>query len=122
MAITDSEGLIPSAPIEVAPIGERLKALREADGAKLAAVAKVVGTTIATLSAVETSRIANPGYQLVYSLARYYGVSVEELINGPSANDASMNKTEKLAQRLTPDEDEMASSYLKFLIAQRAQR
>ena len=122
MAITDSEGLVPGvAPVE-RPIGARLKALREADGLKLAAVAKSVDATVATLSAIETSRIANPGYQLVYALAKYYGITVEELVDGPVSAKSSSNLSQQLANRLTPEEDQIAANYLKFLIAQRAQR
>ena len=122
MAITDSEGLGPARVPEERPIGARLKALREADGLKLAAVAESVGATIATLSAIETSRIANPGYQLVHALAKYYGVTVEELVDGAVSNQSSTNLSQKLARRLTPEEDQVAANYLKFLIAQRAQR
>ena len=122
MAITDSEGMVPRVLDSVAPIGDKLKALREADGLKLAVVADAVGTTIATLSAVETSRIANPGYQLVFSLAKYYGVTVEELVEGSHEDESQIRESVKLAQRLTPEEDETASSYLKFLISQRVHR
>lgn len=100
-------------------IGSKLKALREADGLKLAVAAEAVGTTIATLSAVETSRIANPGYQLVYALAKYYGVTVEELVDGHAESNVSENLSWQLARRLTPSEDQVAATYLKFLISQR---
>ena len=122
MAISETEGLPLIEPEFEALIGDKLKALREAEGLKLAEVANAVGTTIATLSAVETSRIANPGYQLVYSLAKYYGITVEELIDGPVEGKVPTSTTEKLSRRLTTEEDQMASSYLKYLIAQRAQR
>ena len=72
-------------------IGAKLKALRKADGLKLAVVAKNVGTTVATLSAIETSRIENPGYKQVTALANYYGVTVEELADGESSKRVVSN-------------------------------
>lgn len=99
-------------------LGPRLKSLRTSDGLKLAVVAENVGTTVATLSAIETSRIENPGYKQVVALARYYGVTVEELVNEKSPNPVVSN-TEKLAQRLTAAERQFAENYMKFLISQR---
>ena len=100
-------------------IGPKLKALRTSDGLKLAVVAKDVGTTVATLSAIETSRIENPGYRQVIALAKYYGVTVEELVGDESSKPIVSNTIVKLAQRLTGDEQQFAENFMKFLISQR---
>lgn len=103
----------------VFPFGEKLKMLRTSQGFKLAVVAKSVGSTTAHLSAIETGRIENPGYKLVYELAKFYGVTFESLIHDGDCLPKGSNLTEKAARRLTPSEDSMVATYANFVINQR---
>ena len=100
-------------------IGPILKDLRKADGLKLSVVASAVGTTVATLSAIETSRIENPGYKQIFALAKFYGVTIEYLTGEESTVGQESNSAEKLAQRLTPAEQQTAETFMRFLISRR---
>ncbi len=60
-------------------IGENLKKLREKKGATQREVANDLFMTVQMLSGIETG-IKQPSLNVALALARYYGVTVEELV------------------------------------------
>lgn len=60
-------------------IGENLKKLREKKGATQREVANDLFMTVQMLSGIETG-IKQPSLNIALALARYYGVTVEELV------------------------------------------
>ncbi|NLO86637.1 MAG: helix-turn-helix transcriptional regulator [Clostridiales bacterium] len=56
----------------------RLEELRGQHGIKQEELAKVLGVSRQTISSLENGRY-NPSIQLAFKLARYFGITVEEL-------------------------------------------
>jgi transcriptional regulator with XRE-family HTH domain len=82
-----------SAAAGLSTVGHRLRTLRTGRDLTQDAVAQAVGVTRAYLSGLETGADM-PGRDLVDKLARYYGISLDWLLNGTQAE----NETELLLQ------------------------
>jgi transcriptional regulator with XRE-family HTH domain len=64
------------------PIGEAFRALRESSRETLDEVAKAAGISRAYLWEIEAGEAVDPSFRLVASLAKHYGVSLDELAKG----------------------------------------
>ncbi|MEU6611995.1 XRE family transcriptional regulator [Streptomyces shenzhenensis] len=70
----------------LAGVGPRLRALRRARGATLAALADETGLTASTLSRLENGRL-RPTLEQLLPLARAYGVPLDDLVAAPPTGD-----------------------------------
>lgn len=66
----------------VAGVGPRLTELRRRRGLTLTAVAERFGTTLSTLSRLESGH-RRPTLELLVPLARLYDVTLDELVGAP---------------------------------------
>jgi transcriptional regulator with XRE-family HTH domain len=64
-------------------LGPNLRAVREAKGWSLRAVASAVGISASLLSQVETGK-THPSVSTLYALVTHLGVSIDELLASPS--------------------------------------
>jgi putative transcriptional regulator len=63
------------------PIGNRVRALREAHGnVSQAALGEAIGVTRHTIIAIEQGRYS-PSLESAFRIARYFGVGVEDVFN-----------------------------------------
>ncbi|OZB82689.1 MAG: XRE family transcriptional regulator [Microbacterium sp. 14-71-5] len=67
-------------------IGPRLQRIRTGRGLTLAEVAELAGTSASTISRLE-SGVRRPGLELLFPLARAYGMSLDDLIGAPEFGD-----------------------------------
>ena len=67
-------------------VGPHLRALRTERGTTLAALAAQTGISVSTLSRLE-SGARRPTLELLLPLARAYGVTLDELVDAPPADD-----------------------------------
>ncbi len=65
--------------MDKSPLGIRLKKIRLAHGVKQAEIAAILDIAQQTYSSYENGR-RTPGYDILYKLANYYNISVDELI------------------------------------------
>ncbi|GAB7192269.1 XRE family transcriptional regulator [Kineococcus sp. NUM-3379] len=70
----------------LAAVGPRLRRARTRRGLTLAAVSAATGTSVSTLSRLE-SGARRPALELLLPLARTYGVSLDELVGAPAVDD-----------------------------------
>ncbi|MEU4575435.1 helix-turn-helix domain-containing protein [Nonomuraea sp. ATR24] len=70
----------------LAGVGPRLRALRKARGATLAALAGETGLTASTLSRLENGRL-RPTLEQLLPLARAHGVPLDDLVAAPPTGD-----------------------------------
>ncbi|WP_049567712.1 helix-turn-helix domain-containing protein [Nonomuraea sp. SBT364] len=70
----------------LAGVGARLRALRKARGATLAALADETGLTASTLSRLENGRL-RPTLEQLLPLARAHGVPLDDLVAAPPTGD-----------------------------------
>ncbi|MFF4622271.1 helix-turn-helix domain-containing protein [Nonomuraea jabiensis] len=70
----------------LAGVGPRLRALRRARGATLAALANETGLTASTLSRLENGRL-RPTLEQLLPLARAHGVPLDDLVAAPPTGD-----------------------------------
>ncbi|MGA6155269.1 helix-turn-helix domain-containing protein [Stenotrophomonas sp. NPDC087984] len=70
----------------LAGVGPRLRALRRARGATLAALAKETGLTASTLSRLENGKL-RPTLEQLLPLARAHGVPLDDLVAAPPTGD-----------------------------------
>ncbi|WP_190079296.1 helix-turn-helix domain-containing protein [Streptomyces longisporoflavus] len=70
----------------LAGVGPRLRALRQARGATLAALAEVTGLTASTLSRLENGKL-RPTLEQLLPLARAHGVPLDDLVAAPPTGD-----------------------------------
>ena len=70
----------------LAGIGQRLRGLRKERESTLAEVAVATGVSVSTLSRLESGQ-RKPTLELLLPLARAYGVSLDELVDVPTAGD-----------------------------------
>ncbi len=68
-------------------LGERLRALRQRQKLTSKDVADAVGITQSHLCAIERGTSNNPRFQVLTSLAKFYGVSVSALIGEADDGD-----------------------------------
>lgn len=61
-------------------LARRVRTLRAAHGWTLEELAHLAGLKVAHLSAIETGRINNPGYQSLIALSRVFGLSLDEFL------------------------------------------
>ncbi|NEC93665.1 helix-turn-helix domain-containing protein, partial [Streptomyces sp. SID12501] len=73
-------------PDLLAEVGPRLKRLRTARGATLAALAADTGLTASTLSRLENGRL-RPTLEQLLPLARVHRVPLDELVAAPATGD-----------------------------------
>ena len=67
-------------------VGPRLKALRQQNGATLAALSRATGISISTLSRLE-SGARKPSLELLLPLARAHRVALDDLVGAPQTGD-----------------------------------
>lgn len=96
-----------TAPTDTAPtdtalaeIGARLKALRSRCDLTLAEVSRSTGTSISTLSRLESGR-RKPTLELLLPLAKAYGVTLDDLVNAPSTGDPRVHLRPRQAFGMT---------------------
>ncbi|MEW1839303.1 XRE family transcriptional regulator [Nonomuraea angiospora] len=70
----------------LAGVGPRLRALRRARGATLAALADEIGLTASTLSRLENGKL-RPTLEQLLPLARAHGVPLDDLVAAPPTGD-----------------------------------
>ncbi|MFE1931939.1 helix-turn-helix domain-containing protein [Streptomyces sp. NPDC059474] len=70
----------------LAGVGPRLRALRRARGATLAALAEETGLTASTLSRLENGKL-RPTLEQLLPLARAHGVPLDDLVAAPPTGD-----------------------------------
>lgn len=80
------DGDSSSAADVLAGVGPRLRALRQARGATLAALADETGLTASTLSRLENGRL-RPTLEQLLPLARAHGVPLDDLVAAPPTGD-----------------------------------
>ncbi|MEV2251733.1 XRE family transcriptional regulator [Streptomyces sp. NPDC050147] len=81
-----TDGANSSAADVLAGVGPRLRALRQARGATLAALADETGLTASTLSRLENGRL-RPTLEQLLPLARAHGVPLDDLVAAPPTGD-----------------------------------
>jgi len=96
-------------------IGSRIKYLRISSGKTQAIVAKNIGITTASLSAIENSLTKSPKPENVLKIADFFNVSIHWLIsgNGPKTSGQESKNSEKNSSTLSLSPEEMAM-LLKF--------
>lgn len=67
-------------------IGPRLQRIRTGRGLTLAEVAELAGTSASTVSRLE-SGLRRPSLELLFPLARAYGMSLDDLVGAPEFGD-----------------------------------
>ncbi|GAA2390590.1 XRE family transcriptional regulator [Streptomyces glaucosporus] len=67
-------------------IGPRLRAIRRARGLTLATLAEATGVSESTLSRLESGK-RRPTLELLFPLARIYGVPLDDLVGAPRTGD-----------------------------------
>lgn len=67
-------------------IGPRLQRVRTSRGLTLAEVAELAGTSASTVSRLE-SGLRRPSLELLFPLARVYGMSLDDLVGAPEFGD-----------------------------------
>lgn len=67
-------------------VGTRLRALRKNRGMTLEQLSETTGTSLSTLSRLESGR-RRPTLELLLPLARAYGVQLDELVGAPPTGD-----------------------------------
>ena len=85
-------------------IGERLFSLRQKTGESLQQVADAVGVSKAHIWELEKGRSANPSFDLVRSLARHFGVSIDVLAGEavePGAKEQEIQRIHRDLEDLT---------------------
>jgi transcriptional regulator with XRE-family HTH domain len=70
----------------LATVGPRLRALRRDRDTTLADLARETGTSVSTLSRLESGE-RRPTLELLLPLARAYGVTLDELVDAPPTGD-----------------------------------
>jgi transcriptional regulator with XRE-family HTH domain len=70
----------------LAAVGPRLRALRQAAGITLAAVADATGISVSTLSRLEAGQ-RRPNLELLLPLSKAYQVPLDELVGAPATGD-----------------------------------
>ncbi len=70
----------------LAAVGPRLRALRQQRGETLAGVSGATGISVSTLSRLESGQ-RRPTLELLLTLARTYGVALDELVDEPITGD-----------------------------------
>ncbi|KHL02422.1 helix-turn-helix domain-containing protein [Sinomonas humi] len=70
----------------LAGVGPRLRAVREGRNLTLAEVSEVTGTSVSTLSRLESGG-RKPTLELLLPLARVYAVPLDELVGAPETGD-----------------------------------
>jgi len=100
----------------MATFGERLKELRKEKDLTLEELAKLFGTTNATLSRYETNQ-RQPKMDLVRELAEYFGVSVD-YITGKSQYKADFETEVKNLEQASKEEQSefLKDEFVKALI------
>ena len=68
-------------------IGETLKKLRAEKKVSLQKVADAVGTSKPYIWELESGKVQNPGADILYKLAEYYGCSVDHLVSKHGETD-----------------------------------
>ncbi len=106
-------------------LGEYLRMLRARDGLTLRVVEDATSISNAYLSQLETGKITKPSPHILHSLAEFYGVAYEVLmekagyINRASGEQSSRARSGRLAAsalgELTREEEDQLLRYLTFI-------
>lgn len=81
-----SEGMEHSFEATLDAVGQRLKRLRTHNGATLTTLSANTGVSISTLSRLEAG-LRRPTLEQLLPLARFYGVTLDALVNAPRSAD-----------------------------------
>ena len=98
-------------------IGSTIRNMRESRRLTQAELAKIVGTTMQTISAWELDKKI-PRMGMLKKLADYFGVQITTIIAGV---DMPETIASYLFSTLTPEEQKLAIDHMHFLYAQRQQ-
>ncbi|SEC49662.1 helix-turn-helix domain-containing protein [Arthrobacter woluwensis] len=87
----------------LAGVGPRLRAIREARNLTLGELSGLTGTSVSTLSRLESGG-RKPTLELLYPLARAYRVPLDELVGAPAVGDPRVHikPISKYGQTLLP--------------------
>jgi HTH-type transcriptional regulator, competence development regulator len=110
-------------------LSEMLRTLRRMSGASLREVEKKTGVSNAYLSQLETGATTNPAPQMLHSLAAFYDVPYESLMEAAgylkpatSAHDkrrVGAAEAALMSAKLTADEEGRVVQFIEFLRSQR---
>ncbi|WP_067508388.1 helix-turn-helix domain-containing protein [Nocardia puris] len=81
-------------------VGPRLRDLRRARGTTLAELSDTTGISVSTLSRLE-SGARKPTLELLFPLARAYGVTLDELVDAPPTGDPRVHMRPVTSNGLT---------------------
>jgi transcriptional regulator with XRE-family HTH domain len=81
-------------------VGDRLRTLRNREGATLAALAERTGISVSTLSRLESGG-RRPTLELLLPLARAYQISLDDLVGAPATADPRVHGTPVTRDGLT---------------------
>lgn len=109
-------------------LDEMLRTLRRISGAKLREVEKKTGVSNAYLSQLETGATKNPSPQVLHSLAAFYDVPYESLMEAAGylkpATDSDKRRigaaeAALMSAKLNDDEESRVVQFIEFLRSQR---
>ena len=113
-------------------LSETLRTLRVMSGSSLRQVEKKTGVSNAYLSQLETGATQKPSPQVLHSLADYYGVPYESLMEAagylqPSADSSSKPRlggidVALMSAKLNDEEQQRVVEFIEFMRSQRRQR
>ena len=113
-------------------LAETLRTLRVMSGSSLRQVEKNTGISNAYLSQLETGSTVNPSPQVLHSLADYYGVPYESLMEAagylrPQTGSASKPRlggieVALMSAKLDDEEQQRVVQFIEFLRSQRRPR
>jgi transcriptional regulator with XRE-family HTH domain len=112
-------------------LSETLRTLRVMSGSSLRQVEKKTGVSNAYLSQLETGATVNPSPQVLHSLADYYGVPYESLMEAagylrPSPDSSKQRlggiEVALMSAKLDDEEQQRVVHFIEFMRSQRRQR
>jgi transcriptional regulator with XRE-family HTH domain len=113
-------------------LSETLRTLRVMSGSSLRQVEKKTGVSNAYLSQLETGATLKPSPQVLHSLADYYGVPYESLMEAagylrPSTDSSSKPRlggieVALMSAKLNDEEQQRVVQFIEFMRSQRRQR
>lgn len=86
----------------MSPLSKNLKHLLDAGKLTQPYVAEKTGVQQGTISKIKTGKLPDPGYQSVLALARFFGVTVDDLVTRDLATEASTTQAESQPANLDP--------------------
>lgn len=106
-------------------LGEKLKALRRAEGETLKEVSDALDMADGHLAAIESGKTPNPGIVIVAALAEHYGVTVDSLVNAKQQLQLSPETSamvRMMEDELSAAERELMLRYVKLFTEHKLDR